>query len=239
MIILLPAYNEALALPELVKNIAQQFSKANYQIIVIDDGSTDNTLAIVRNLAQNYNLKYVVHLSNRGLGMAIKTGFSAAVRENDDYLVTMDADNTHPPALIRQMVAKLDSGSDVVVASRFVLGGKTEGVNFFRQILSNGANILLKIFFPVPGLTDYSSGFRAYRKEVLKKAFAAYSDDFITSSNFSCMAEIIIKLAKLGARVSEVPLHLRYDQKRGQSKIKIAKTILGYLRLIWKEKMIS
>ncbi len=236
MIILLPAYNEALSLPDIVANIDKSLPADSYRIIVIDDGSTDSTSTVIKNLAKKYPLSCISHPANLGLGAAIKTGFKSAIQEKDDYIITMDADNTHPPSLIIPMLEKLDSGIDAVIASRYAPEGKTQGVTVFRQVLSSGASFLLRLFFPIPGVRDYTSGFRAYRRETLDKAFQAYSDNFITASDFSCMAEALVKLAKLGVKIAEVPLHLRYDRKKGKSKIKIIRTIISYIKLIWKEK---
>ncbi|MFH1258569.1 MAG: glycosyltransferase [Elusimicrobiota bacterium] len=237
MLILLPAYNEAFSLPDLAANIAQALPADSYRIILIDDGSTDGTAAVIENLTKKYPLSCISHSVNRGLGAAIKTGFKFAIREKDDYIITMDADNTHPPSAIIPMLEKLDSGIDVVIASRYAPEGKTQGVSVFRQVLSNGASLLLRLVFPIPGVRDYTSGFRAYRRETLAKAFQVYGDNFITAGDFSCMAEVLVKLAKLGIKAAEVPLHLRYDRKKGKSKIKIIRTIISYAKLIWKERI--
>jgi dolichol-phosphate mannosyltransferase len=174
------------------------------------------------------------HDGNKGLGTAMKTGLSAAAKATgaDDAVVTMDADNTHDPALISAMRAELDRGYDLVIASRYQVGGKEIGLSLPRHIFSKGASTLLRTFFPIAGARDYTCGFRIYRGSLLHKAVATYGDNIVEEQGFTCMAEILIKMARLGARVSEVPLILRYDLKEGSSKMNVQRTIRRYFVLI-------
>ncbi|MCD4690343.1 glycosyltransferase, partial [bacterium] len=165
---------------------------------------------------------------------ALKTGFGWA-RDNlavDDVLVVMDTDNTHDPAAIPSMVAKLAEGHDVVIASRYAPGGEEVGLSPLRALLSRGASFVLSIFLPVKGARDYSCGYRAYTGETIIRAFATYGDDFITEPGFVSSAEILIKCAYLPARVGEVPLVLRYDLKGSASKMNIGDTIGRYIAMI-------
>jgi dolichol-phosphate mannosyltransferase len=179
------------------------------------------------------------HGVNKGLGQAMLTGLRhAAMLVNDeDVLVSMDADNTHEPLLIGAMLKKIRAvdgvrAADVVIASRYEKGGEEIGLSKIRSILSGGASSLLRIFFPIPGVKDYTCGYRAYRGDMLKRAYQVYGDRLVEERGFTCMAEILIKLRAIGARVAEVPLVLRYDLKSGMSKMKVVRTILRYFVLI-------
>lgn len=235
--IFLPAYNEERDIAALLERIREEMEGQHltpYRVLVVNDGSTDGTLDVLRGCQSTMPLEVVDHGVNKGLGQAMNTGMrrAAELLEEGDILVTMDADNTHNPALIGAMERKVRSGADIVIASRYEQGGEEVGLSGLRSTLSRGASGLLKLFFPIRGGKDYTCGYRAYRANVIKKAFEVYGDRFVEERGFTCMAEILLKLRALGAKVTEVPLVLRYDLKTGQSKMKVVRTILRYFVLI-------
>ncbi len=233
----LPAFNEENNINKLLDKIIllkKDLGEFLY-VIVINDGSTDNTETILKSYSQKYNfITYKNHTSNMGLGCAVKTLFEYTVNsfESNDILVILDADNTHNPKIILPMINKLNKEKlDIVIASRFINGGKEIGLNFIRKFYSRGAKIFCKIVFPIRNANDYSCGYRAYNIGYIKKLLYAYKDNLITSSGFECMVEILAKSGKLGVRVGEYPLVLEYNLKEGKSKMNSLKTIAGYLRL--------
>ncbi|HEX9018428.1 MAG TPA: glycosyltransferase [Anaerolineaceae bacterium] len=234
--ILLPAYNEERDIGQLLKRIcdASVSNFPNYRVLVVNDGSTDLTLSIVTGLQDEMPLEVLDHGINKGLGKAMLTGLrrAAQIAADDDVLVTMDADNTHDPVLIGAMLQKVRDGADLVIASRYEQGGEEVGLSGVRSFLSRGASALLTIFFPIHGAKDYTCGFRAYRGAALKRVYRIYGDRLVEERGFTCMAEILIKMREVGVKVAEVPLVLRYDLKSGESKMKIARTILRYFVLI-------
>lgn len=205
-----------------------------YRVLVVNDGSTDGTVTAAQSYSGNIPLELLDHGVNKGLGQAITTGLRRAVElaSDDDIVVTMDADNTHDPALIGEMAKAVRQGLDLVVASRYAPGGGEIGLSWLRHVFSRGASLLLRLFFPIPGVRDYTCGYRAYRGAILKRAFATYQDRFIEESGFTCMAEILIKLRRLAVRAGETPLVLRYDLKSGATKMKVTRTIGRYGVLI-------
>lgn len=215
-------------------------------MIIVDDGSSDQSRQIIHRFQaevpihgeaiQGEAIELIIHSQNKGLAITLDDGLRRAMEEStpSDVIVTMDADDTHNPELIKPMVEKIAEGSDVVIASRFVSGGKQTGVPGMRRILSRGASWLLGLFFPLPGVGDYTCGYRVYRGQALKKLFSVYGKRTIRSRSFAVSAELLIKLKNLGAKISAVPLVLRYDQKRGKSKIKIIPTAIEYLEIILK-----
>lgn len=233
--ILLPAYNEAIALPLLFDEIRRvEWRDDVYRVVVVDDGSTDATVAACRSRWHDMPLEVVRHCCNLGLGSAMLTGLKHCLAKSgsDDVVVAMDADNTHSPTLIPEMVRAIRSGSDIVIASRYASGGSEIGLAPMRKILSRGASVLLRAAFPICGARDYTCGYRAYSAAILQRGFNVYSDRLIEQKGFVCMAELLVKLGALGAKVSEVPLVLRYDLKGGSSKMRVLRTICGYLKLI-------
>jgi dolichol-phosphate mannosyltransferase len=234
--VVLPAYNEEAALTALLPRVqaALQPRSIGYEVIVVNDGSVDGTLDVAQRLGATLPVTIVDHGRNRGLGEAIKSGLlkAASLARPRDVIVSMDADNTHPPDLIPAMLDRIAQGYDLVVASRFAPGGRQVGLRPHRRLLSRGAGTLLKILFPVPGVRDYTCGYRAYSGVIVKRALDVYGPALVEEQGFSCFVEVLLKLRTLNLRATEVPLVLRYDMKEGASKMRILRTIGRYLRLI-------
>lgn len=234
--IVLPAYNEEAALEKLIVGIsvAMQAAGLKYEIIVVNDGSNDRTLEIAQNCGTVLPVQVIDHVQNKGLGEALKSGLKRAAElcNLGDVIVTMDADNTHPPDLIPTMISNIEEGYDLVIASRFVTGAKEYGLSLHRKILSRGASTLMRTLFPTKNVKDYTCGYRAYRAAILQNAFASYGETFIRERGFNAIVEILLKLRSHGLKACEVPLLLHYDRKEGASKMPIMKTILRYWTLI-------
>ena len=238
LIIVLPAYNEAETIGPLLESLERSMKDDNleYQAIIVNDGSDDNTASIVQGFADKMPVEIVDHPTNRGLPEAIKTGLLAAVsRCNErDIIIMLDADNSHTPGLILRMTRMIKEGSTIVIASRYLKDSRIRGVPCHRNLLSWGASFLFRIFLPIKGVKDYTCGYRAYRAAILKKAFEIYGEDFISQPGFSCVVDILLKLRKLDPIVTEAPLILRYDLKHSTSKMDIKKTIGETLCLIFR-----
>jgi len=235
IVILLPAYNEEESLPQLlpkIQNVMSSFGE-DYKILVCDDGSSDNTLSILEGYTKEMPLEIIVHKINRGLGESSRDLFERAVElvGDGDVLVRFDCDDTHEPEYIPAIIEKVRSGFDVVIASRFEPGGGQMGVSGYRAFISRCANYFMKIFFPIPGLKEYSCGFRGYRAETMKEAIEFYGNNFIQLKGlgFTCTLEKVVKLKLIGARFGEIPFMLRYDQKQSDSKMVSSITTLGYI----------
>jgi dolichol-phosphate mannosyltransferase len=232
----LPAFNEEKDLASLLATFEQEMQASGFQfhVVIVDDGSTDGTLRVIREWSSRMPLDVVQHAKNRGLGETIRDAlhFAARLADPDDVIVTMDADNTHSPALIPAMVNAIQSGNDVVIASRYRHGSKVVGLGLSRHLMSYGARFLFQLAFPLKGVRDYTCGFRAYRASLLKDAFARYGNAFVQERGFSAMAEILLKLRALRPRFFEVPMVLRYDFKSGDSKMRVGATVMKTLRMI-------
>ena len=235
----LPAYNEEKSLPPLLERCvpvarALAASDRTFRVLVVDDGSRDRTIEVAKSFADRLAIEVVPHVVNQGLGAALRTCLSEGLaRAGDgDVIATMDADNTHDPALLPAMWDHLDAApADVVIASRYVAGGEEVGLSPLRKVLSRGASFLLTAVTPVSGARDYTCGFRVYRESTLRRAATAWGPALVEEAGFTCMAEVLLKLGRGGARVSEWPLVLRYDLKEGASKMKIWRTISRYFAM--------
>jgi dolichol-phosphate mannosyltransferase len=233
----LPAYNEELNIGKLLEKIQRlQASYSNpVRVVVVNDGSTDGTENILKSYAgSNDFITYINHATNKGLGKAVETILTYAVSrlEDGDALVIFDADNTHNPSIIPQMVDKLEKNQlDIAIASRFAEEGREIGVSGLRKLFSRGAMVFCALAFHLRKIKDYSCGYRIYRAEFLKKYMAVYGGEAVSSRGFECMVEILAKAGKIGARIGEYPLVLEYNLKEGASKMRAVRTILGYVRL--------
>jgi len=235
----LPAFNEAEVIGELIEHIGSSLNSTAYHILVVDDGSSDQTGAIARELSSKHPVTVLTHEVNRGAGQAIGTGIQHVCEHfnQDDLVVTMDADNTQNPDLILEMLEAAGTGSDVVIASRFVPGGGQSGVPWHRSLLSHGARVFFRVLFPM-NIKDYTSFYRLYRVALLQQAIERYSP-LLEARGFAAILELLIKLRQFKPSIAQVPLHLRYDLKAGDSKMKIFKTLAEYAVLLTRLKLMS
>ncbi len=226
----MPAYNEATRLPDLLARWGEVMGQLgrDHRYVLVDDGSTDETPEILRGFAAQQRVDIITHRPNQGLGVSLRDGlrFVAAHGVDDDVVVMMDADNTQPPELLATMLERMDAtGCDVVIASRYRTGAEVVGVSAFRRLLSFGARVLFQVAFPIRGVRDYTCGYRLYRVAMIRRALERYGDRFCDRPGFECTADILLRLAKLGARFEEVGMVLQYDRKGGDSNMPVGRTV--------------
>ena len=240
MHVVLPAYNEAANLPPLLAKLDAALGALGrpQRVLVVDDGSGDDSAAVATAHAGGLTLEILRHADNQGLGSALRDGLLHVLRDaaDDDAVVVMDADDSHPPALIAALLAQLDAGFDVAIASRFRRGARLVGIPPLRRLLARVASVLLGAVAPVPGVRDATGGFRAYRVAALRRAAAARGGTLIGVDGFACMVDLLLALHASGARCCEVPIELRYDQKRGASKLPVWPTVRDTLRIAWQRR---
>ena len=236
--VVLPAYNEAAGLPSLLRRIAEVAHTEQVTAWVVDDGSSDGTADVATGVA-GLDVRLVRHPVNLGLGQAVQTGLKAALSDaaEDDFVVVMDADDTHDPALITKLGNEIVAGSDVVICSRFVAGGDDKTAPLFRRMLSRGAAVLFRRVLGLVDVHDFTSGFRAYRVSLLTRASTHWGERLVEERGFACMVELLLKLRHCHPVITEVPLELRYDRKQGPSKLKLRRTVVQYVRLLMRDRL--
>ena len=236
-IIFLPAYNEETALGILVEKFDREFknSAEPYRIVVLDDGSSDRTAAVANELASKYPVELIRHPVNMGLGQTMIDGLThaAKISKPEDFIITLDCDDTHDPHYVHGAIEKIKQGYDLVILSRYQKGGGEKGLSLLKSVLSRGAGLFLKILFPIKGVQEYSCGYRVFRAAALQKALKIFGRDFVRlpQMGFVVTPEILIKFRMMGAKIAEVPFVLNYDRKPGKSKNRPLKTIAGYFAL--------
>jgi len=210
-LVVLPTYNEAENVEHLIELILQQ--AARLHVVVVDDSSPDGTGEIADRLCARDPRVAVIHRSGKlGLGTAYMAGFQRALSLGYGYAITMDADFSHHPRYLPDLLALMPE-CDLAIGSRYVPGGGTEGWPLRRRILSSGANLFARTLLGLHA-HDCTAGFRCYRREVLE----SIELDTIFSSGYSFLVEMLTRCERRGFRVRELPIVFR-DREAGVSKI--------------------
>ena len=207
------------------------------QIILVDDGSTDATSQQARNFSEGLDFVLLQHEFNQGPGKAFGTAFgylADRVGEND-WVVTMEGDNTSRIELLHQMFRRKEEGYEIVLASPYMYGGGIINTTPLRIFLSNMANVFVKEFLGIFGILTVSSFYRLYHGAVIIKLQKHFGPEILELDGFECMVELLLKMIYLDATISEVPLLLDTNLRAGKSKMKICRTIMGYFK-VWLRK---
>ena len=142
----------------------------------------------------------------------------------------------HPRYAV-EMARRVAGGeADIVIASRYRRGSRQVGVPFMRRVYSYGARWIFKLFLNLHGVRDYTCGYRAYRAGLMRRAMEEFGEGLITRGGFACNDELICHLAAYGPTVREVPFILRYDLKKGESKLELGTTISETLKMLLEQR---
>ena len=236
---MLPCYNEEENIGSLIDAWMKQREKllANgFSLLVgaIDDCSKDETKKVIVKKQKQYleNVRLIVHETNKGLcgGLNTSIHFFLENAESLDLMVLMDGDNTHNPDYVHNMVATLiESQVDCVIASRYCSDSAIKGVARHREWLSDMAKIYYQIVLRVPNVKDYTCGYRIYTYQCIERLVKKFGDSPIKEKSFACMMELLYKVYLSGSKFSEIGFCLRYDNKKGESKMRVFKTMKNSL----------
>lgn len=213
VLVVIPTYNERDNLPTIVRRLWEALPEAH--ALVVDDRSPDGTGQLADELAAADDRLHVLHRSGKtGLGAAYVAGFEWALRREYGFVVEMDADGSHDPGDLPRMIQHLEvTGADVVLGSRYVLGGRVANWSRSRRWLSRGANLYSKLALGV-GVNDLTSGFRVYRSAVL----AALDLRGVASHGYCFQVDLAWRSVAAGFRVVEVPITFA-ERAVGESKM--------------------
>ena len=197
--ILIPCYNEAQTISEIIKKVLDSIKKnniSNFEVIIVDDFSNDGTLKKLENIKDN-NIKIFYHDCNLGKGAAIKTGIKNI---SGDIIIIQDADLEYDPSDYNKLLLPFfETSADVVYGSRFLGGGKYVRIHFFWHYLANKFLTFICNAFINLNLTDMETGYKVFSSKVIKSIT-------ILENSFAVEPEITIKLAKRGFKFYEVPI---------------------------------
>ena len=222
--VVIPTYNEADNLPAMAEALLD-LPVPQLQLLVVDDNSPDGTGEIADDLAARYNAGdpprpriLVLHRPGKaGLGTAYVAGMRRALQDGADFVVQMDADFSHSPAYIPQMLGvMLATDADVVIGSRYVPGGSLdEGWSAWRRFVSWWANLYSRAILGLR-IRDMTAGFKLWRREAL----LGIDLEQVRSNGYSFQVEMAYLCEKLGYHLVEIPIHFE-DRRIGQSKLDI------------------
>jgi glycosyltransferase involved in cell wall biosynthesis len=193
IVAVIPAYNEETN----ILNVIAQVQKYVKTIIVVDDGSTDNTAKII----QSTKAVILQHTDNIGKGAALRTGFAEAIRRRANIVITIDADGQHPPDRIPSFLSKIqEEDLDIVVGSRFL--SEHSHMPWIRKFTNGTTNFITRRIFGVP-ITDSQSGYRALKYDVIKTVKTK-------EMRFVMETELLIKAHRQGFQIGEVAIETIY-----------------------------
>lgn len=218
--VILPTYNERDNLPIITQILHDTFTdaKLNYEIVVVDDSSPDKTLDVAKSLQQIFgreHLKIVSRPGKLGLGTAYAAGLKAS---SGQRIVLMDADLSHHPKFIPQMIAVMDAPThkvkvDIVSGTRYRKGGGVAGWDTYRKLTSCGANFLASFLLATGGASDLTGSFRLYERNAIEMILPQ-----VKSKGYAFQMEILVMAHKAGLRIGEVPITF-VDRIYGESKL--------------------
>ena len=230
--VILPTYNEAENLPGIAAAILAELPAAT--LLVVDDGSPDGTGRLADELAAvNERVRVRHRPSKQGLGRAYLDGFRVALDGGADVVVQMDADWSHDPAALPQLIGPLtDDAADLVIGSRYVAGGGVVDWGLARRMISRGGSLFARSVLGL-GPHDLTGGFKAWRAATL----GSIPFDGIHAGGYVFQIEMTFRASRLGARIQEVPITFR-DRRVGQSKMSrriIGEALIVVIQLRWDE----
>ena len=211
-LIVVPTYNEALNIERMLR--ALRGTLPGVDVLVVDDGSPDGTASIVRGLSTVLGqIELLERKGKGGLGSAYRAGFAWGLERNYDAFVEIDADFSHDPTSLPQLLAAAEAGADVVIGSRYVKGGSIPDWPWHRHLLSWGGNRYAELMLGL-GVHDATAGFRVY------KAGALRAMDFtsVGADGYGFQIEMTMRAKLSGQRIKEVPISF-IDREHGESKM--------------------
>ena len=239
--VVVPVFNEEPNIPALCKafrDLGDELSnRFSLHYILVDDGSTDRTVAVARREAGTLDLVVLQHEANIGPGAAFATGFTHLAQRlgEHDWVITMEGDNTSRHELIKQMLTRAAEGLDAVFASPYMYGGGFTQTTFLRKLLSSGANLIVKDLLDIQGILTVSSFFRLYRARTVLRLQRVFGAGIVERTGFESMVEMVMKMTMLRITISEVAMLLDSSRRKGKSKMKLLRIIRGYL-VLWMYK---
>ena len=224
ILIFTATYNEVLNIDILLDRINSVCQ--NVDILIVDDNSTDGTIKILKDFEKKYeNISLIIREKKLGLNTAHKIGYNYAIKNNYDYFITLDADLSHDPKEIPNIIKLLDLNS-FVIGSRYVVGGKCE-MPFPRLVLSVLGNKLIKLISRI-NCSEFTTSFRGFNLRKIKN----FDMNLVKSNGYSFFMETIFLVSKFN-NIIEIPIYFK-NRTSGKSKIpkiEIIRTLINLFRL--------
>lgn len=220
--IITPTYNEARNIPELCQRleaVCKKIKGVDFTLIVVDDSSPDLTAQAARSAAKkvtadNFRITVLSRKVKDGIGKAYVFGFNYALKKNFDYIMQIDADLSHNPKYVADMVrSALKDGNDFVVGSRYIKGGGVSDWGLHRRLLSRGGNIYIRTFLGSK-ITDYTGGFNLFSADLLRQI----ETESLDSGGYGFFIELKYSAVKHAQNLGQIPI-IFSERKHGKSKL--------------------
>lgn len=234
---LIPAYEEEETLGLLLYKIRQVMTEVRreYLTVVLDDGSTDETGEVAGRYRKLLPVKLLRHAENRGIGPALDRLVREAVRLSHyperDIAITLEADFTASPDAVPDMVREIEAGADIVIGARTHPESDTDEMPLSVRLSSRLVSTVLRAVMPLPGVSDYTSTFRAFRVGTLKRAIATFQEGLLTTRDAAANVELLLRLGRFHPTLVEVPVRCRYDVRPRASRHRMGPSVRSQLGL--------
>ena len=223
-LVVLPTYNELENLERTVRAVCE----VGYDVLVVDDSSPDGTAELAARLSrENPRVNLLVRPAKLGLGSAYVAGFRCGLQRGYEFLVEMDADGSHRPEHLREIVEEAERCRGLVIGSRYVRGGSVSGWSPHRKLLSWGANAYCRMLLGL-SVRDATSGYRCYPRAVVE----AVDLDRVVSQGYSFQIEMVYRCLRSGFPVREVPIRFE-DRVAGRSKVSEGEVRKALATVLW------
>lgn len=234
----LPAYNEAATVGLSLYKIGEVMKHVHreYELIVLNDGSTDETLHVINSYERMLPLNVISAETNQGFGPSVLTLLKEVMNKSmfpeRDIIITIEANFSQDPTAVPSMVREIEGGADIVIASSFARGSSMTDTPFLFRILNSALYLMMRNLYAISGVKDYVSSFRAYRVNLVKRALRRFEDGLITLSGRSANTELLLNISCLDPKIVEVPLVFRLDTRKRDSRVRVHKLWWEYVRMI-------
>ncbi|OGG08329.1 hypothetical protein A2154_03570 [Candidatus Gottesmanbacteria bacterium RBG_16_43_7] len=235
--VVLPTYNERENIDRLLQQLLSVLGSIlshSFSIVFVDDDSPDKTADIVRLFQKKHPEIHLLHGRKRGLGVALLRGMAYADDViGADVIIQMDADLSHDPAVIREMVSEVEKGADFIVGSRYIPGGSIPANwGYHRKLFSVLGNAIVRFGLGKIRIHDWTGGFRAYKSHFYRKS----RDQMGGYSGYVFQIAFLYKSVLAGARIVEIPIHFT-DRKYGKSKLATGEYIKNVLTYVFQSRL--
>lgn len=219
--VVVPAHNEEGTIVQVINRLEHALTKLDYEIVVVNDNSADRTRQLVeKEMKKNSRIRLINRNPPNGFGLALRDGIKNA---RGQIIIFVMADLCDEVEKIPEMVKKIEEGCDVVIASRFIRGGRVENYPDVKLLANRLCNETIRILYRIPS-NDITNAFKAYKAPLLKKLR-------LESDGFEILSEVIIKLCKEGVKIGQLPTVWK-GRVIGTSKMRLAASGFSYLKVI-------
>ena len=226
-LVVLPTYNESATVAEVLRRIRASATHA-IDVLVVDDNSPDGTADIAQALADELGGIEVLRRPNKaGLGSAYREGFKVGLAQGYEALVEMDADLSHDPSVLADLLGELEGGADIVIGTRYMPGGSIPDWSWYRRAISRIGNLYARRMLGLDA-RDATSGYRAYHRRALERVNLTA----VRADGYGFQIEMAYKVLHTGAVLAEVPIEF-HDRTLGSSKMSSRIVVEALVLVTW------